>query len=329
MASRRQRWGLQIIMMLAASAFASSVHAEFTMNFQVDYDNRVPNGDQSSGAISCNYPGVPDSDCDRIWHTDTKFDPDPTPFIQELVINAAGTQAYYHVIVGDRSTGFVTEYYIETQSSSRWPNGYAASQSGGGYNGGIDASPVESPQWGIYFHSPLHKDPRFSGNATGRPDRVIFRQIIEDAEMFQETHKATFGNKPKIEQVITQSLPAGTNPIDAKFKTYFLADMSNLSYGLNNANFNAGSGVVIEQWVYDDENPQLLLDGFKLAEDGQIYNANAGKFTYNYLGSPWGSYNYNGGRFNHLNVDWAKYRDPLANVPDNPLPGYPGYVAPQ
>lgn len=315
-------------MALLASALTTPVYSEFSMNFQANHAARIPNGSNGgNGVISCNFPGEPSADCDRIWHTDTKTDPDTTPFLQELVTD--GNKNYYHVVVGDRAMGFATEYYIEVVAGERWPNGYAASASGGSkYNGGIDASPVESTQWGIYFVSPLHQDPRFSGNATARPERVIFRQVIDEGEMFQEIHKATFANKPKIEQVITQPLASGSNEIDASFKTYFMADMSALNYANRSSTLDFGTEVTIEQWVYDDQNPEMMVDHFVLSQDGQRSDATAGKFLYNAGAGSWGLYTYNNGYFNHLNVDWEALRDPTANVPDTPLPGYPGYVPP-
>lgn len=295
---------LNITSALLVSGATSTASAQFPLNFQPSTANQV-NGPSN---LDCRNGSGTQHDCVRGTNLP---DPDKTPFYQEIVEGTDGD--YYHVIVGsdpdaDGSTSdFALEFYIKTLASPNgWFTGAPYNASGGAmFNGGIDSQPS----------SPLARDPlsrsdpnepfRNSGNASGNPKRVIFRQVINTGPEFrQEAIKETFLNKPKITQAVTTSELTST----------FELNMSNSTYDDLNT---AGTLTTNRTMVLDASTGAPLFD-FDSVSDSQKSDVTGGEFIYNpgtFFDQSFGSYTYSEGAFDIYGIDWALYSDP-SNVPN-------------
>lgn len=285
----------QTLLSLIILGAIPSAHAEFALNFQP-----VPDTTPGGLYMDCQRGAAADTRCQR---GDSSQDPDQTPFYQEIISD--GTNIYYHDIIGDPDSGFAIEYFIRAGGCC-WAGQSDAplNASGGTFNGGLDATPEGSAD----FVDPLGSDSNLTGNATGNPERVIFRQIVRDEQMDLEIIKETLSNKPKISQIID----------DGVINNTFVFDMSNIGYSDIDT-----AGILINHVVIND--PDLPTNGlidFDIIADSQFTNITGGKYSYtpNPNGSDGsnGTYDYADGDFDINNVDWSIYWDPTINVPNTP-----------
>ncbi len=275
--------------------------AEFVLNFEP----LSPTGGQSvvgAALLDCRFsnPTSSSASCKRM---STRDDPDRTPFYEETV-RAADGRMYYHVIIGDPESDFAQEYYI--QAGWGYWLGYAdfpMSASEGGLNGGVDATPTGF--FGAPFASPLDSNPTVSGNGTGNPRKMIFRQIVRGPGFEQEVLKSTYANKPKITQQVQ----------DAEMVSNFVVDMSDISYSDDST-----SAAMINTMTITDAESGIVFTDFDINDPANRSRIAAGQYTYSgglpYKGSM-GTYTYaEGGNFDVYGVEWSAYRNADENVPD-------------
>lgn len=297
---QRKHLALGITGTLLVAGVSTSANADLTLNFQPgDGSNRV----SSFANLDCRDRSldIANGPCIRGINT---VDPDRSSFYQELIQEPDGQ--YYHVIVGDPNSDFALEYYIKTFGSSNgWFSSAPYNASGGSmFNGGIDSQPT----------SPLARDPLSrsdpndpfgtSGNASGNPKRVIFRQTVVDPELQQEAIKASFLNKPKITQAV----------VDSDLTSTFELDMSNSTY-----DDMSTTGIVVTNrtMVLDSSTGAPVFD-FDAVSDSQTTHVTGGEYVYNpgtFFDESFGSYTYSEGGFDIYEVDWSLYSNP-SNVPN-------------
>jgi len=328
-----------VIFIICFAFFFHSAQAEFALNF-------IPNAaavENGSADLSC---GIGNNlSCIRgsggSAGNPAILDPDSTPFLQET-IETVGGKLYYHLLIGDPTSDFSLEYYIQ-QGWTPWDNSNNASASDGVYNGGLDATPNNSAD---YF-SPLSS---LAGNGTGAPRKVVFRQTQSDLGFDQEILKDNLHFKPKI----TQSI------YDDQLVSAFQVDMSNIDYDDMNT-----VGIIVNTMTITDANGRMwanfdqtdvlsMIDTTTGGVWGSFGNAKpqgstqvtAGRYTktggvgYNELfwyytvfenrpeseakalaeemsqGSS-GEYIYYGNEgFDVYSIDWSDYRNDDENVPD-------------
>ncbi len=201
---------ITIIFFIHSSLFFNSAQAQLTFEFQPNYSAQV---ESDPVVVSCGI--VTNFSCIRGSGgagAPASYDPDTTPFFEENIIVEGGNR-YYHVLVGDPSSDFSLEYYIQQGWGTKWDNNRLDSASDGVYNGGLDATPLVNPD----YVSPLSS---LAGNGTGAPRKVMFRQTLRDLGFEQEVIKDALYSKPKITQSIN----------DAELVSYFQVDMSNSDY---------------------------------------------------------------------------------------------------
>ncbi len=293
---RRKHLALGITGAMFVVGISSTAQADLTLNFQpVDPANRV----SSIANLDCRTPNL--GGCRR---GGSLSDPDKSPFFQEVVQEPDGQ--YYHVIVGDPTSDFAVEYYIKTVGGSNgWFSSAPYNASGGAmFNGGQDTFPNST-----ITASPLSKgDPggnffSGSGNGSGNPKRVLFRQNIVDSELQQEVTKASFLNKPKITQAV----------VNSELNSEFEFDMSNSSYD----DMNTTGIMAANRTVVIDSNTGAPMFEFDAATDSQVSNVTGGEYIYNtgtFFDGSFGNYTYSEGGFDVYQVDWSLYSNP-SNIP--------------
>ncbi len=289
---------------LAALTVAPVAYGEFALNFQPA---------ENEGYIIA--PNTVYLDCldpttgPRCIRGGSIKDPDQTPFLQELM-EAPDGQFYYHVIIGDQGDGFIQEFYIRAHGGGGWYSGAMWNASGGAiYNGGTDTfrgkyavdplSPTYNDNWEVMSTS--------GGSGSGNPERLIFRQLIEDPEMTQEVIKTSFLGKPRITQTVN----------DAEMSSTFEVDMSTLNY-----NDLVTDATVVNKMTIQAPGIPYTFDAtieFDMAVNSQDSNSNAGAYTYLYGGAydgAFGDYEYAESSWDFYGLDWSTYSSDT-NVPNN------------
>ncbi|MFC1750973.1 hypothetical protein ACFL2V_19445 [Pseudomonadota bacterium] len=300
-------------------------------DFDLNFEAFVPDAGESIEIIhlDCRFSNAAVSTgCERggTTHGLQGDDPDRTPFYEEIINTDDGRQ-YYHVIVGDPDADFAQEYYVQAGWGIWLSYGnFPKSASGGTLNGGIDATPtwMESD-----FLSPL-AETAFSGNGTGAPEKVTFRQIVRSPGFEQEITKAHLAYKP----VITQTV------VDDELDSDFSVDMSNITY-----DDDTTSGAIINTMTIIDKDDGTVWTDFDMNTAPQAYTSNA-KYTISggtgvaqlkwffetyeglspaaaedkakiYAQSDTPTYSYAGAtEYDIYAVDWAAYWNADENVPD-------------
>lgn len=297
-----QRKATVAICLLATSGVMSAAHAELALNFQP-----APAANRLNVLVTC-MPGVSYSrgSCVR-GNSDSPtapLDPDKTPFYMETAVDPATGLGYYHVLLGDPNSDFVQEYYISYASGTDWWPLYPKNASGGTYNGGTDAQPKQN--WTATFVDPLSSS-NLSGNATGNPQRVTFRQVVKGTNFSQEVLKSRYLTKPKITQTVS----------DGEMMSNFVFDMSAISY--TGATALTTNGVISNTLLVTDSQSGEVLTNFDINTSSQKGNINGGKYNYATGTGPAGSsgtYTYATGTYNIYSTNWAAFWDPTANIPN-------------
>lgn len=248
--------------------------AAFTFNWQpLDTTFGIPEA-------RCNVSGLSNLNCATNGFL---TDSDKTRFIQELVTE--GGVAYYHVVIGEPSTGFAQEVYIQRSGGC---NGFAQSHSSGSCGNDSNAF-ATSPAAGSG-----------SGGGTGNVTRVVMKQVMSGAEYSEEFFKDSLSNKPIITQNITAT---GLN-------SQFIFDMRNSDYGTNTT-----AGAFTNTLTLSE--PGLGDAGdFDQAADAQSPHVTGGRYTWISgpgFGSSYGGFSYIEGVFDVYAVDWLGYRDAAQN----------------
>lgn len=236
---------------------------------------------------------------------------DPTPFLQQVVQDAAGNQ-YYHVIVGDPARGstFAQEIYIRTAVSGTacWfgcTNARVGGMMGGGggmMGMGNGPAPLSSSAGSAQNEfNPLSATETISGNGTGNPTRVHMRQINNEAGFTQEFLKARDAFKPKITQNLTATGVVST----------FSVDMSSIGYSTNNAAVPIVNTLTLTAPGIPAGSGNFDIEKFtatrKVEAGKYIYTAGTGD------GGSFGTYTYVAGRFDVYGLDWLAFCDPAQN----------------
>jgi hypothetical protein len=233
-------------------------------------------------------------------------DPDKTPFYQELV-NDQGL-SYYHVLIGAPGDEMSQEYYIAVATlpnggiSCCWSNGAPFSSSSGNFNGGPDQAPAFKGWADPLGTTTTASGASASGNGTGNPERVIFRQVIQDREINQETSKLSFLNKPKITQSLT----------NADIQALFGFDMSNSTYRDMNT-----AGIMTNRIALFDAGHTAF--DFDVASSSQRSTLTGGRFTFTPglgQGESFGTFQYfEGAGFDPYLTNWFPYSN-TTNIPN-------------
>ncbi len=272
-------------------------------------------------------------------------DPDTTPFYQGQVAGNDG-YLYWHIIVGDPSTGFAQESFTRMDATGlgSFSGGQTTDMSGFdpfnlGVNTGVfsgiptfqSLEVISGNGW-----APLRSnDVDFTGNASGNPTRTTIRQVMgngtwnaqtrtwscDSATFCSEFSKSTMNAKPIISQTVRE-VTAGLE-MEALFKI----DMSNSSYS------DATTRGVITNIQTIQNVPGGDFDMATDTQDGRSV-VTGGRYAYNdcanpdYWGTCWqiydvsggpsdyeeGSYTYtDGGSVDPMSYDWAAFFDPLQN----------------
>jgi hypothetical protein len=179
--------------------------------------------------------------------------------------------------------------------------------SAGSYNGGSDAQPSNNFGQGA-FSDPLGSDTTKTGNGTANPERVVFRQTLQDTYMEQEVLKAVKANKPKITQTIN----------DNEMSSTFILDMSALGY-----NDASAAGIMTNTMLVTDSQSGLVMTNFDINTTSQNSYVSGGKYKYNFptsgmwMDKSFGTYTYApGAGFDVHSVNWAAFSDPTVNIPN-------------
>ncbi len=308
-----------ILALLGGALLLQPAHvlAEFSLNFQ-----RLGSGAllTSNGYVepefTCNHPiygssavGTPGSNGDPCSGYSQSYGKDSlTPIVQEAI--SYGGKPYWHQIIGDPSSGFASEVYIEraingltnkeayhTCSASMGDSAMASGCSVSSYS---DGNPYGN---GLF---PLHPNDKYTGSSSGSPDKTVIRTIIDDAKngMTAEFLKANLLKKPKITQ----------NVLTPEIRSEFVIDMSSTYYG----NINIPATMTNRLDLLGD-NPDLLPEKkhFDVGLDGQHLNVTGGRYTYSTgsgtLGSG-GTYTYIDGGYDPTSADYLYFR----NTNENP-----------
>ncbi len=207
-----------------------------------------------------------------------------TPFLMrgglqlpEIVIDPDTGLSYFHIIMGDPTTGFVQEVYIQRGYGS-FQGGSGSAVGGGGF-GGNNADPLGDD----------------AANGKANPRKVLVRQIVSDGEIYIDFIKDKFDRKPKVTQMLT--LPDMTS--------IFQIDMSNSSYGDDTT-----PGVVFYTTSLADDYQDS--GGFNFINDIDKSTIDGGRYTYTNGTGPGGSagtYTYAEGGFDVDNITWEAYFD--------------------
>ncbi len=244
---------------------------------------------------------------------------DPTPFLQQVVIDPATNITYYHVIIGNPAiagTDFALEYYVRTTPSgtggatcyfgcanARVGGGMGGGGMGGGMGGGGPAPLSSSSGTAANENNPLSINPAISGNATGNPTRVYMRMINNEPGFTDEFIKAKEANKPKITQTVTDQGIAAT----------FSLDMSALGYtGTQNT-----PGTIVNKLVVTSPGLPAGSANFDIADFAATRNVTGGRYTYTPGtgdGGSAGRYSYAGGPLTTTVIDWPAFCDPAQNA---------------
>jgi len=344
--------GLILSCLMALSVSLPAVAAtEFQLNFDAVLPNtRLPNAlfgscGQSSPGVDCtvhggNLPGG----------GGTLAGNDGSPFMQEeLTID--GT-LYFHVLVGDPTTGFANESYTRAALTSVGPNTDQVlgaispfSQDSGGNEINVSTSALNRK--GLSSGSTLFgnaRDPfgvgslaapvstadsaRISGSGTGDPSRTVMRMTLSDSQMVQEVNKPLLDRKPLISQVTTDN---------ATMTSEFQADLRGLTYTQKDRNTPIVNKLTLTLTGAD----ALPVDGAADFDMTKVQRSTvtAGKFAYT-AGSGWnsadgwahqvvdpntgnlvqdavftaGTYSGEGNGFDPLAVNWADFFSPTQNA---------------
>ena len=207
-----------------------------------------------------------------------------TPFLMrgslqlpEIVTDPETGLSYFHIIMGDPTSGFAQEVYIQ--------RGFGSFQGGPG-------SAVGGGGFGDNNVTPLGPN---AGNGEANPRKVLVRQIVSDGEIYIDFTKDKFDRKPKITQMLT--LPSLTS--------LFQLDMSNSSYGDNTT-----PGIL--SYTLNLADDYQGSGQFNFATDVQNSTIEGGRFTYTDGSGPGGSagtYTYEQGSFNVDAITWEAYFD--------------------
>ncbi len=299
-------------------AGGTAAKAELALNFTPINVTGYQGTDKEQTLLDCHFTSnVASNDCNR--GGDTSWDPDPTPFLQETVKD--GNAYYYHVMLGDPDSDFSQEYYI-LAGGGKWLDyrEYPLSASEGEFNGGVGATPSgpEVLYSGLTFVNPLSNSVRSlnpnvitgSGNGSGDPESMIFRQTIDQGTTFsQEILKANYKKKPIIKQTIT----------DDELYSYFEVDLSMLGY--TDAYLTQTGNMTNIMTVIDKDSGVKYVD-FNgtdvMAQDAQIITTH-GAYRYHSplidspevpgyeSRDPGGLYEYDSGTYDIYEVQWAAY----------------------
>ena len=330
------------LLLLLSSEYAPG---EMTLNFNLGSNNSY----FYPGA--CNMSNVPTyllGDCgiSPIAYT-AESDPDTTPFFQGTYTDPVTFERYWHMIVGDPSTGFAMESYIprifsyESTSGGRpsrimsWGSVTLEDQSGNGWDPlGINPS----------------RDFDYTGNGTADPTKVIMRQIMggtwnsttqtwscDNSDQYcSEFLKDQFLFKPKITQKINES----------DMVQNFVLDMSSITYSDDITTGSIINTLTITDPGMPDFDPtagdfQMIDSTITIshpASGSSNFNPNitGGRYTYTQCSNSqttvegiehcwqdrdintWdyqeGSYSYvNGGAADIMSYEWDVYWDPSQN----------------
>lgn len=239
-----------------------------------------------------------------------RIDPDKTPFLLERM--SAWGAGFYHVLIGDPESDFSQEYYIffSGTEAQQWPNGFRLTTSDGTYNGGPDARPDAHL---IPFIRPLDDNDKLTGNASGYPARVIFKQTLKGVGFDQEITKGSFLKKPLIIQ----------NVSDNEMVSNFRLDMTALGYGdVGTAAERAAAlntpGVMTNTMKITDAKTGAVYTDFDINTTSQKSFITGGKYTYRLgtgEGGSMGTYTYASGTYDIHKTNWKAYLD--KNDPTN------------
>jgi len=274
---------------------------------------------------------------------------DGTRFIQEeLTID---NTLYFHVIVGDPTTGFANESYTRVALTSVGPNTDQISgaispfspDSGGNE---INVSTKALNRTGLSTGKTLFgnaRDPlgigslaspvsaadsaRISGSGTGDPSRTVMRMTLSDSQMVQEVNKPLLDRKPLISQLTTDNVTMTSE---------FQADLRGLTYTQKDRNTPIVNKLTLVLTGAD----ALPTDGAANFDMTKVQRSTvtAGKFAYA-AGSGWnsadgwahrvvdpntgnlvqdavftaGTYSGEGNGFDPLAVNWADFFSPTQN----------------
>lgn len=295
---------------VAACLFAignamSSAHAEFALDFKP-----VAPANNITTLIQC-----PAGQCVRM---NSLKDPDTTPFLIETARDPASGYYYYHVLIGDKSSDFALDYYISQAGGNDWWPNFPQNSSMGSYNGGADAKPQGF--WTNPFYAPLDSNATLSGNGTGNPQRVIFRQLLQDSSgnFSQEVLKSSYLDKPKITQTVH----------DGEMSSNFTFDMSALGY--TGASALTTGGTITNTLQVIDSKSGNSMTNFDIKTSSQNSYVDGGKYSYTPgtgKDGSFGAYTYApGANFDVYNVNWAGFYDKSANALNDPtqsnIPNY-------
>lgn len=278
-------------------------HTELNFTGEPDPVKRIDSGEEAF--VMCNMSGQTDVGCGDSWLFN-RFD--PTPFLQEIVKDTDG-KVYYHMVIDDPLNGFSQEMYMGRGVDTIQGNRVSASLGGRVEDACFGGITVEERLHGCGNGAlPLEGDKVYTGNGSGNPNRIIMRQVLDDAQMSQEFTKAAFDKKPKITQSTTDITQGVTGN--------FVIDMSNSTY-LDDTT----PGSMVNTLTFDalpGENRPFAPKNFDMSVDGQNVKVTGGRYTYT-DGTTWGvsgaggTYNYvEDGGFN-LDIDWSIFKDPAQN----------------
>ncbi len=322
-----QRRMVATALLLAFGGVMPAANAQLALNFtpapQVYFGPGDPRNVYPEGNIRNNYPSQlvdcrannPSRGCrrgDPSPSSSDPFDPDPTPFFMELVVDPITDRVYYHVLIGQKDdpnlpSQFSQEYYIAT-SGTDWYAAFPGTASAGTFNGGLDATPVRN--WNRNFISPLadsviSTDSLGAGSGSGLPDRVVFNQVLRGTGFKQEVTKASLGGKPKITQTVNE----------AGISSNFALDMSALNY-YGAASLTTGAPIINTLLITDTQTGEVLTN-FDINTSSQRSNINAGKYIYNFgngnAGSN-GTYTYGTATYKIHETKWLNFWDKNVNI---------------
>ncbi len=196
------------------------------------FESRDPSfGDDFRIDVRCNRPADgPNVGCSGGWSNSG----DQTPFLQELYLDQASGEYYYHVIVGSPESGFAQETYTKANGPT-WEGGRGSASLGDGncrsnfFSFNLSLCNLGDPLG-------VSHDNTFTGIGSGNPKAVLMRQVMggtwdgatkswscQGADGYcLEFLKDAFLLKPKITQTVRD---AATN-----MTGYFEFDMSNSDY---------------------------------------------------------------------------------------------------
>ena len=203
-----------------------------------------------------------------------------TPFVYEKVDN------YFHLILGNPTSGFAQEVYISLSNSTYQGFGTLGSRlssSGGSLNNSAD---------------PLN-----NGAASGNPKVVEMRQLVTDGDFTSDFVKDKFLEKPSITQTIDSS----------DFQSQDIIDGSGIGYG----NATSTSTYTSTVRIIDLDIP-LESASFDYGTDALQKILTAGHYTWtpgSGRGGSSGTYTYTDDSFNVSNIKWEQFFDTTVTNP--------------